>query len=99
MAERNLFALTHLPAFRDYLTARGWTEQPTKGDYEFARFTHAEHIPLILYKRAHATMHATVQDKDYALVRRFLRSRHDEKGSDENVGVMRSARRMARRQG
>ncbi len=98
MADRGLLARSHLPAFREYLKKRGWVEQKTKGTYEVARFTHAEHIPLILYARLGAEVHLTIQDKDWALVRRFLRSVHDPYGSDDDVKVIREGRRRAKNQ-
>lgn len=81
MATRNLLARTHLPAFRAWLVARGWAEQPTKGAFEVARFTHDEHPALILYTRAGAVQHLSVQDKASHHVRAFLRDRHDARRS------------------
>jgi hypothetical protein len=79
MATRNLLARTHLPAFRVWLAERGWVEQPTKGAYEVGRWTHAKHPPLILYARETATVHVTVQEKDWRLVRQFIKDKHSQK--------------------
>ena len=79
MATRNLLARTHLPAFRVWLAERRWVEQPTKGQYEVGRWTHAEHPPLILYARETATVHVTVQEKDWRVIRAFIRDHHERK--------------------
>lgn len=76
MANRGLLARTHLPAFRAWLAERGWVEQPKKGGYEVARFTHPTEKPLILYEREGATVHVTVQEKDWRMVREFIKDRH-----------------------
>lgn len=81
MAARNLLGRTHLPAFRAWLVGRGWAEQAPKGAFEEARFTHPEHRTLILFARAHALQHLSVQDKDHRLVRAFLRDHHDARRS------------------
>lgn len=81
MAERGLLARTHLPAFRAWLAERGWVEQPKKGGYEVARWTHAEHKPLILYARERATVHVTVTADDWRLVAQFLRDKHSQRAT------------------
>ena len=79
MANRGLLARTHLPAFRAWLAERGWVEQPKKGGYEVARFTHPSEKPLILFERETATVHVTVQEKDWPLVRQFIKDKHSQK--------------------
>ncbi len=79
MAERNLLARTHLPAFRAWLAERGWVEQPVKGAYEVARFTHPTEKPLILYARQGASVHVTVTADDWRLVVKFIRHHHEQR--------------------
>ncbi|MCO4101087.1 MAG: hypothetical protein HEQ38_17170 [Gemmatimonas sp.] len=79
MATRNLLARTHLPAFRAWLAERGWVEQPVKGAYEVGRWTHEVHFPLILYARARDTVHYTVPDNQWDVVRRFIKDRDSQK--------------------
>jgi hypothetical protein len=81
MATRNLLARTHLSAFRRWLAERGWVEKPTKGQYEVARWTHPEQPPLILYARETATVHVTVQEKDWRIIRAFIRDHHASKAT------------------
>lgn len=81
MATRNLFARSHLPPFRAWMAERGWVEQPTKGRYEVARWTHPEHPPLILWARETATVHVTVQEKDWRVIRAFIRDHHAAKAT------------------
>jgi hypothetical protein len=81
MATRNLLARTHLPAFRAWLAERGWMEQPTKGRYEVGRWTHPTEKPLILFARETATVHVTVQEKDWRVIRAFIRDHHARKAT------------------
>ncbi len=74
-----LLARTSLPAFRAWLAERGWVEQPKKGDYEVARWTHPERKPLILYARERATVHVTVTADDWPVVQQFFKDKHSQK--------------------
>lgn len=74
MANRNTLALSKIDDFKSWLLANGWEIVECKGLYEILRARHPNRSkPLIVYKRDSATVHATVQDSDFKIIRQFLR--------------------------
>lgn len=72
MAERCLLHKNKLDLFRWYLESLGYEIQPTKSHYEVLRAKKGKDT-VIIFTRLDATEHLTVQDKDYELVRKFLK--------------------------
>lgn len=72
MAERCLLHLNKLEPLKIWLTSSGYELQPTKGIYEVLRATKGEETAII-YRRSIVKEHLTVQQKDYKLIRQFIR--------------------------
>lgn len=79
MAERGLLHLNSLAAFAEFLSKRGWTSEPIRGEYEVLRMRNPDHRePLILYARMRSE-HATFPEgaNDYVpLAQAFLKEKH-----------------------
>ena len=69
---RNLLHKSKLNVFADWLVENGYTVVEPKGAYEVLRAV-KENAPVIIYTRQNAKEHYTVQGKDYALVKQFIR--------------------------
>ena len=72
MAERCLLHQNKLFWFKWWLCARGYEIQANKSIYEVLRAKKDKNT-VIIYKTDNAKEHLTVQQKDYRLVRQFLR--------------------------
>lgn len=69
---RNLLHKSKLNMFADWLVENGYTVVEPKGAYEVLRAV-KENAPVIIYTRENAKEHYTVQGKDYALVKQFIK--------------------------
>ena len=74
MAERCLLHKNKLHQFQVWLESKGYTIFPCKGLYEVLRARKGKDT-VIIYERNSAKEHLTVQQKDYGLVRQFIRER------------------------
>lgn len=72
MAERCLLHQNKLDLLKWWLSAKGYEIQPVKGYYEVLRAKKGNDT-VIVYKKHAAKEHLSVQDKDNALIRRFIR--------------------------
>lgn len=75
MAERCLLHQNKLELFKWWLSSRGYEIHAVKGDYEVLR-AKKDKVTIIIYKKVGAKEHLTVQQKDYRLIRRFIRETH-----------------------
>lgn len=76
MAARNLLHKSKLTAFRTYLESKGWTIEPNKGFYDILRARHPQYThPLIVYERADAKEHYTIEGRMIHIVRAWLQDR------------------------
>lgn len=72
MAERCLLHKNKLELFKWWLSSKGYEIQATKGFYEVLRAKKKKNI-VIVFQRYNADEHLSVQQKDYRLVREFIR--------------------------
>lgn len=72
MAERCLLHKNKLEALKTWLVSKGYEIMQIKGDFEVIR-AKKDRDTVIIYKRLDAKEHLTVQQKDYSLVRQFIR--------------------------
>ena len=75
MAERCLLHQNKLELFKWWLSSRGYEIQAVKGDCEVLR-AKKDKETIIIFKKDRAKEHLTVQQKDYRLIRRFIRETH-----------------------
>jgi hypothetical protein len=80
MAERCLLHKNKLDLLKWWLSSRGYEIQATKGIYEVLR-AKKDKETIIIYEKDRAKEHLTVQQKDYKLIRQFIReTQHTERG-------------------
>lgn len=72
MAERCLLHQKKLELFKRWLAIKGYEIQPTKGNFEVLRAKRKTDT-VIIFKKIDAKEHLSVQQKDYRLVRQFIR--------------------------
>lgn len=72
MAERCLLHQNKLDLLKWWLSSKGYEIQPTKGMYEALRAKNGKDT-VIIFKKAGAKEHLSVQEKDYRLIRQFIR--------------------------
>lgn len=73
MASRDMLHLKRVPEFGAWLEAQGYVlSQPKQCACEVLRAKKPGRT-IIVYKRIDAKEHASVMDRDYGLVRRFIR--------------------------
>lgn len=88
MANRYTLRKNSLEDFQSWLVADGWEIEKPKGIYEVLRARKAgRQQPLIVYTKADAKEHLTVMDRDFEIVRAFLR---DKKKTQTNADRIRS---------
>ena len=88
MANRYTLHINSLEVFQNWLVADGWEIEKPKGTYEVLRARKAgRQQPLIVYTKADAKEHLTVMDRDFEIVRAFLR---DKKKTQTNADRIRS---------
>ena len=75
MAIRYILHHNHLDKFINYLIGKGWVIEKSKGEYEVLRARHEKRKrPLILYTKLEAKEHYSVDNRDWNIVRDFIRS-------------------------
>ena len=72
MAERCLLHKNKLELLKWWLSSKGYEIQDTKGIYEVLRANKGKDI-VIIFRKCGAKEHLTVQQKDYKLIRQFIR--------------------------
>ena len=72
MAERCLLHKNKLELLKWWLSSKGYEIQPTKGIYEVLRANKGKDT-VIVYRKSEIKEHLTVQEKDYKLIRQFIR--------------------------
>ncbi len=72
MAERCLLHQSKLDLFKRWLSSKGYEILPTKGIYEVLR-AKKDKETVIVFRKAQVKEHLTVHQKDYRLVRQFIR--------------------------
>ena len=72
MAERCLLHQNKLDLLKWWLSSKGYKIQPTKGMYEVLRAKNGKDT-VIIFEKAGAKEHLSVQEKDYRLIRQFIR--------------------------
>lgn len=78
MAERCLLHQNKLDLLKWWLSSRGYEIQATKGMYEVLRAKKGKDT-VIIFKKAGAKEHLSVQQKDHNLIRQFIRETKDNK--------------------
>ena len=84
MAERCILHKSKLNQFREWLFSKGYVIESTKGDYEVLRAKKGKNT-VIIYEKLYAKEHLTVQQKDYNLVRQFLKETKGDKKMSEKL--------------
>lgn len=85
MANRNLLHRSKIEDFKRWLQADGWQLEDTKGIYELVRATKGDRKPLIVYTRDNkGSEHISVQSRDEAVVRAYIRDRKREAWAKAN---------------
>lgn len=78
MANRYTLHINKLKAFKEWLQDDGWKLEETKAPYEVLRARKpGKTNPLLLYKKDNAKEHLSVMDRDYCVVRAFLKSKKE----------------------
>lgn len=75
-----------LREFADYCTAKGWVEEPTKGEYEVLRMSRpTSKNPLLIYRKLRQTEHYTVSGAALILVAAYLRDKRTGKYQESDT--------------
>ena len=72
MAERCLLHQNKLDLLKWWLSSKGYEMQATKGIYEVLRAKKNKDT-IIIFRKDGAKEHLSVQDKDYKLIRQFIK--------------------------
>jgi ABC-type Na+ transport system ATPase subunit NatA len=72
MAERRLLHKNKLDLLKEWLSAKGYEIQATKDFYEVLRAKKDKNT-VIIFRKNDVKEHLTVQQKDHALIRQFIR--------------------------
>lgn len=81
MATRNILPINKLSEFEDFLESKGYMILATsKNPYEVLRAKKANDT-VIVYQKKEAKEHLSTMDKDYYLVREFIKTQEDNKNS------------------
>lgn len=75
MRDRCLLHLNQLDNFAAYMARFGWSREETKGFYEKLRLAKAGQPPIVIYARAAAREHVTVERQHERHVRAFIQDR------------------------
>lgn len=82
MATRNILHIRKLQEFEDFLESKGYMILATsKNPLEVLR-ANKDNDTVIVYKKADAKEHLSTMDKDYHLVREFIKSRRVQTNAD-----------------
>ena len=84
MAERCILHKNKLNQFREWLFLRGYAIESPKGEYEVLRAKKGLNT-VIIYERLNAKEHLTVPQKDYNLVRQFLKETKGDNNMSEKL--------------
>lgn len=96
MANRSLLHRSKVEDFKSWLQEDGWQIEKTKGIYEIVRARKGDRKPLIVYTRDNkGSEHITVQSRDEAVVRAYIRDRKREAWAKAN-GVEKITREKAK---
>lgn len=85
MATRDLLAISKKEKLEDWLENKGYMILATKSPYEAIRCVKDDESgkdTIIIYKKAHAKEHLSVMDKDYKLIREFIK---ENKKNEQNA--------------
>lgn len=72
-SDRGLLSFSRLEEFATWAQSKGYTREPTKGDFEVLRLRYPDEKPVIIYAKSSATEHLTVMGRDHKMVRAFIR--------------------------
>lgn len=75
MRDRCLLHFNQIDNFAAYMARFGWSRETTKGDYEVLRLAKAGQPPIVMYARATAREHVTVERQHERHVRAFIQDR------------------------
>lgn len=82
MATRNILHISKLQEFEDFLETKGYMIVATsKNPYEVLR-AQKDGDTVIIYKKKDAKEHLSTMDKDYHLVREFIKSQRKQSNAD-----------------
>ena len=82
MATRNILHVSKLQEFKDFLETKGYMIVATsKNPYEVLR-ARKDGDTVIVYKKRGAKEHLSTMDKDYRLVREFIKSQRKQSNAD-----------------
>lgn len=87
MAIRNILHISKLQEFENFLETRGYMIVATsKNPYEVLR-AQKDGDTVIVYKKKDAKEHLSTMDKDYHLVREFIKSQRKQSNADRVRGM------------
>lgn len=87
MATRNILHISKLQEFEDFLETKGYMIVATsKNPYEVLR-AQKDGDTVIVYKKKDAKEHLSTMDKDYHLVREFVKSQRKQSNADRIRGM------------
>lgn len=87
MATRNILHISKLHEFEDFLETKGYMIVATsKNPYEALR-AQKDGDTVVVYKKKDAKEHLSTMDKDYHLVREFIKSQRKQSNSDRIRGM------------
>ena len=87
MATRNILHISKLQEFEDFLETRGYMIVATsKNPYEVLR-AQKDGDTVIVYKKKDAKEHLSTMDKDYHLVREFIKGQRKQSNADRIRGM------------
>lgn len=82
MATRNILHISKLQEFEDFLETKGYMIVATsKNPYEVLR-AQKDGDTVVVYKKKDAKEHLSTMDKDYRLVREFIKSQRKQSNAD-----------------
>ena len=82
MATRNILHISKLQEFEDFLETKGYMIVATsKNPYEILR-AQKDGDTVIVYQKKDAKEHLSTMDKDYRLVREFIKSQRKQSNAD-----------------
>ena len=74
MADRCTLHISHLPKFKEWLQEQGWSLLPLSNNkFEVLR-AKRDNKTLVIYKKMNAKEHLSIMDKDWWLVREFIKT-------------------------
>ena len=87
MATRNILHISKLQEFEDFLETKGYMIVATsKNPYEVLR-AQKDGDTVIVYQKKDAKEHLSTMDKDYHLVREFIKSQRKQSNADRIRGM------------